>query len=287
MRLIEQINTLSRKIDQIDRSFPPGTQPSEYLIVEAAFWARAVLDIVAPVNLRQYGHNVRKTLHTTERVADPDHPGSAKAVPDGRSIGLEKFLGSIIHFRYFAYIPHADGNHCLDVKSDETPMTSVYYSEFIQTLRSVALPHRFAALALCDLVQRDLDRRDRGLSRPDDDWIFPGITLFSLLYDHIRPDIDLKKQILQQIFGIQDVPENTLAGIFFAQSRSGPGNEMVISFGPPWEAGQERLSPPFNRSLLFGLVRDFFSPNPPRGSVPAVEGRLRSGGDGQGRVDLD
>ena len=29
------------------------------------------------------------------------------------------------------------------------------------------------------------------------------------------------------------------------------------------------------------------SPNPPRGRAPAVEGRLRSGGDGQGRVDLD
>ncbi|MDE2780603.1 MAG: hypothetical protein OXI91_13145 [Chloroflexota bacterium] len=247
-----------RKIDQIDGNFGLGTQPSEYLIAEAAFWARAVLDIVGPVNLRQYGHNVRKTLHTTRSVADPEHPDSAKAVLDGDTIGLEKFLGAIIHFRYFAYIPHADGNHCLDVKSDETPMTSVYYSEFIRTLRSVALPHRFAALALCDLVERDLGRRDRGLWRPEDDWIFPGITLFSLLYDHIRNDVDLKKQILQQIFGIQDVPENALSGLFFAESRSGPGKEMVISFGPPWEAGQDRLSPPFNRSLLFGLIRDFY-----------------------------
>ena len=258
MRLIEQIAALSRKIDQIDGQFGLETEPSEYLIAEAAFWARAVLKIVEPVNLRPYGHNVRKTLHTTQSVDDPEHPGSAKAVLDGNTIGLEKFLGAIIHFRYFAFSPYADGNHCLLVKSDEIPMTSVHYSEFIRTLRSVALPHQFAALALCDLVERDLNRRDRGLWRPEDDWIFPGITLFSLLYDHIRNDIDLKKLILQKIFGIPEAPDSALSGLFFAESRSGPGKEMVISFGPPWEAEQDSFSPPFDRSQLFDLIRNFY-----------------------------
>ena len=141
MRFIDEIGILRRKVHLIDQlTQGPQWEPSEVDIIEAAFWARSVLDIIKNVEFNRYGHSLKTTIRTTRSVDDPDHPGSAKAVYEhNRNISLNDLLGFIIHFRYFAYSRHADGNHCLDVMSDRNVRQQVYYSDFTAALRSLVL----------------------------------------------------------------------------------------------------------------------------------------------------
>ena len=261
MRFLDEVGILSRKVHLIDqlRQGPQWT-PAEIDIIETAFWARSVLDIIKNVDFNRYGHSLKTTIRTTRSVDDPDHPGSAKAVYEhNRNISLNDLLGFIIHFRYFAYIKHADGNHCLDVMSDRDIRQQVYYSDFTEALRSLVLSKRLVVLSICDVVQQDLLRMAKDNWAHTDAWLFPSINLFSLLHEQVKSETELKLRIMDEIFGIANVPDEVLAGLAFFQSRLGPDDKMVIGFGPPWEKEQDVFSPLFDQGLLFNLIRNFYA----------------------------
>ena len=160
MRFCDVIRVLESKVDLIDHTAQTGQwTPDSVDVIETAFWARSVLDIIGKVEFHTYGHSLKTTIRTTRSIPDPDHPGSAKAVYEqNKSISLRKMLGFIIHFRYFSFNRHADGNHCLDVMSDRGVRQQVYYSDFTAALRSLVLSERLVALSICDLVEKDLLR---------------------------------------------------------------------------------------------------------------------------------
>ena len=261
MRFIDEIGILGEKVHRIDQLTQDAQwTPAEVDIIETAFWARSVLDIIKEVKFHRYGHKLKTTIRTTRSVDDPDHPGSAKAVYDrSRNISLKKLLGLIIHFRYFAYSRHADGNHCLDVMSDYNVRQQVYYSDFTAALRSLVLSKRLVALAICDMVEQDLLQMAKESWAQTDAWVFPSINFFSLLHEHVKNETELKLRIMDEIFGIANVPDEMLPELAFFQSRLGPGEKIVIGFGPPWEKEQDVFSPLLDQSLLFDLIRKHYA----------------------------
>ena len=182
MRLIDEIEVLQSKLDLVDNpNWHPTSRPSPNAIIETAFWARSVLEVIESVDFRRYGHNLKTNVRTVYNLEDPEHPGSAKAVyGHNKNILLKDLLGVIIHFRYFSFALHADGNHCLDVMSDRHVLWSVYYADFVSAVRSLVLPTWLTAAAVCDLVDREWKKI---ASRPYhyEAMIFSGVNLFWVL----------------------------------------------------------------------------------------------------------
>ena len=260
MRFVHEIGVLERKVDLICRPTQDGSwTPAEADIIEAAFWARSVLEIIEDVEFCEYGHSLARSIRTTRSVDDPEHPGSAKAVYEhNRHISLKNLLEFIIHFRYFAFNRHADGNHCLDEMSDRNVRLQVYYYDFTTALRSLVLSNRLVALAICDLVERDL------LQMADESWTntdacaFPSINLFSRLNEHVKSETELKLRIMEEIFGVAHVPHEVSTDLHFFQSRLGPGRVIVIGFTPAWEIEQDVFSKPFDLGLLIDMIRRYY-----------------------------
>ena len=261
MRFVDEIGILRRKVHRIDQlTQGPQWEPSEVDIIEAAFWARSVLDIIKNVEFSSYGHSLKTTIRTTRSVDDPDHPGSGKAVYEhNRNISLNDLLGFIIHFRYFAYNRHADGNHCLDVMSDRNVRQQVYYSDFTVALRSLVLTKRLVALTICEMVEQDLLQMAKESWAHTDAWVFPHINFFCLLHEVVKGETELKPRIMDEIFGIANVPDHVISELAFFPSRFGPGEKIVIGFGPPWENAQDVFSPLFDQGVLFNLIRRFYA----------------------------
>jgi len=229
-------------------------------IIETAFWARSVLEIIEDVKLHEYGHSLKLSIRLTRSVSDSDHPGSAKAVyAQNRHISLKKLLEVIIHFRYFAFTRYADGNHGLSVMSDRNVMHEVYYSDFTAALRSLVLSERLVALAICDLVERDLVQRDNIPWDDTDARVFANINLYSLLQEHVIGETALKRGIMEKIFGNTDVPNEVLPHLAFFQSEYyQDAQKMILGFGPAWENEQNVFLSPFDQSQLFKLIRDYY-----------------------------
>ncbi len=144
MPFIDEITALQSKLNLIDRpDWGALNRPSPTQIIEASFWARSILEIIDDTDLSQLGHPVKNQIRTVHNFDDPDHPGSAKAIYDAnKTLPLIQIPGYIIHIRYFSFSIYADGNPCLDVMSDRHDRTLVYFSDFIQALRSLVLPSR-------------------------------------------------------------------------------------------------------------------------------------------------
>ena len=94
MRFIDELRVLERKVSLIDRPMQDGRwAPPEVDIIETAFWARSVLEIIEDVEFHKYGHRLKLSIRTTHSVSDPDHPEGAKAVYEhNRNISLKKLL---------------------------------------------------------------------------------------------------------------------------------------------------------------------------------------------------
>lgn len=260
MRFYDAIRVLENKVDQIDQTTKDVKwTPVSVDVIETAFWARSVLDIIEKVEFHRYGHSLKTTIRTTHSISDPDHPGSAKAVYEqNKNVSLKELLGFIIHFRYFAFNRHADGNHCLDVMSDRNVRQQVYYSDFTVALRSLVLSERLVALAICDLVEKDLLRRANVPWADTNSRIFAEINLFCLLREHMKSETELKLKIMEELFGITEVPDEVLPSLAFFQSvYAQEEKKMIVGFGPPWENEQNVFSPSFDQSQLFNLIRNY------------------------------
>ena len=78
MRFLDEKGILRRKVHQIDQLTQDAQwEPAEVDIIETAFWARSVFDIIENVEFNRFGHRLKTTIRTTQSVDDPDHPGSA------------------------------------------------------------------------------------------------------------------------------------------------------------------------------------------------------------------
>ena len=256
MPFIDEITALQSKLNLIDRSdWGVLNRPSPTQIIEASFWARSILEIINDTDLSQLGHPVKNQIRTVHNIDDPDHPGSAKAVYDAnKTLPLTQILGYIIHVRYFSFPIHTDGNHCLDVMSDRHDRTLVYFSDFIDALRSLVLSPKSVAVAICQLTEQDT-RKSLSGDYGYEITIFSSINFGWVLLHFVQNQPELKRRILSEIFQLHQVPDHALDSLFFFVSRTGPADQMVIGFGPPWEDEQNVFSPPFNRELLYDIIK--------------------------------
>ena len=257
MPLIEEIHALKTKLNLIDRpDWDPMNRPSSPAIIEASFWARSILEILLSADLEQLGHPVETDIRTVHGVSDPDHPGSAEAIyDDNKRIPLMQLLGYIMHVRYFSFAVHADGNHCLDVMSDRHIRTLVYFSDFVRALRSLVLPDKFAAVAICDLTEQATQKQLTETSRYEVG-IFSSVNFGWVLCGFAKNHAALKCRIFSEIFHIDQVPKHALRNAWFFVNKTGPGNQMVIGFTPPWEDDQNVFSPSFERALLYDMIKN-------------------------------
>ena len=122
MKLIDEIEILREKIHQIDKL--PNQQCClqsrlGYIhLIEAAFWARNILEIINCFDFNKYGHSLKRTICTICPVPDPNYPGRDKAVYErNKHISFKKLLGTMVHFRYLELNLYADGRNCLYVKN--------------------------------------------------------------------------------------------------------------------------------------------------------------------------
>ena len=256
MPFIDEITALQSKLDLIDRpDWGALNRPSSTQIIETSFWARSILEIINATDLSQLGHPVKNLIRTVHHIDDPDHPGSAKAIYDAnKTLSLIQILGYIIHVRYFSFAIHADGNHCLDVMSDRHDRTLVYFSDFIDALRSLVLPPKSVAVAICQLTEQ-ATRKSLSGDYGYEVTIFSSINFGWVLSHFVQNQPELKRRILSDIFQLHQVPGRALDSLFFFVSKTGPADQMVIGFAPPWEDEQNVFSPPFNRESLYDIIK--------------------------------
>ena len=83
-----------------------------------------------------------------------------------------------------------------------------------------------------------------------------------LLHQHLGEEDQLKLEIMKQIFGIEHVPAGVLLRLSFSRRTYEPGEQIAIEFDPPWEDGQEVVSPPIYPAVMFNLIRNFYEVQP-------------------------
>ena len=226
------IAILEEKIGYIDSPVTDGSHtPNPICTVEAAFWARLVLEIIERVEFDRYGYSLKLAVNL---IPDSDNSaGSANARNINnhkQTVQLKKLLGFIIHYRYFALNRNAKGGFVLDVVSDRNTRLHVCYSDFIKALRSLVLSKRLAMLALCDLSEEHLRRAAGGeySSNEDQDaWIFYLINSHLLLRTYMKDEIELKLIIMDEIFNIQEIPSETLSELFFFINQIGHADGKI------------------------------------------------------------
>lgn len=252
MRIADMISILEMRISQIDRLSQEGRlDGAAKEVLETAFWARSVLDIIGKLGLRKYGH----TLKTRIRIVE-----GRGSQGKGETIQLEKSLSMMIHSRLFAfYRSDTDRSNCLMVVNDRSVETHVYYSDFVESLKSLVLSQRLVTLASCGVIERDLDRASLDLWRNGSDIHLATENMMSLLIFQLKPNTRLKLKIMQEIFGISDPPTTALSDLYFYPSSFRPDKTIVIGFGPPWEEGMDVFSPPFEFKKLADLIRAFYA----------------------------
>ena len=244
MELIEKIEVLRRKIDQIDEPYLYSGLNSVDLI-ESAFWARSVLEVIGEVKFHKYNYTLKTSIRETN--TPPNHLGMHTAVYTKDSIALGKLLNTIVHFRYFEYARYRDGNNCLQVQSDRNKeLCQVFFSDFIEALKSLLIPRTLVALTVCDLVELELSEGKTS---------FFGIKNVSwLMGDFLKGEVELKLKVMQKFFGISDVPMETLRNRNFA---CGYGHKKLKLIYGEDHQGAFTESEHFDHSVLLDLIRQF------------------------------
>ena len=256
MRLVDEANILKIKINRIGKAIISKQQrPSQQEIIETAYWARCVLEVIKDVDFQKYGHIIPANFRIAEGIDDPERPGFGKFIyANNKSIPVERLLGVIIHHRYFSFGFQADGNHFLDVMSDRKIRYWIFYADFIAAVRSLVLTDELVAAAVCDLADRELLRQDPNGWRYEES-IFSSVNLFWLLQEYVKDRFQLKAKIMDRIFGISEVPDDVLRNLGFFINVEGPSRLLKMGFTPSWEDRQNVFSPSFDRDLLFNMIR--------------------------------
>ena len=253
MRVVDDVEWLKDNLDRIEKS-DLNVQPVyiEREIINVANSARGLIEAIEKVKFNCYGHRLRTNVRAIRVVNNPDHPEIAEIVYErDRNISLRQFCGAIFHLRNFTFNFRQDGKHWLDVINDRSERHQAFYSDFISALRTLVLSKRLAVLALCDLsdMESRMNRDPLSISSLSFGW---------LLHQHLPKEDQLKLSILADIFGIKDVPAETLSELKFSIVSRDTDYQETIEFGPHWETGQRVVSPEFSRRDLFKSVREFY-----------------------------
>ena len=139
--------------------------------------------------------------------------------------------------------------------SDRHIRTLVYFSDFVKALRSLVLPHKSAAVAICELTEQATQKMLTETYHYELG-IFSAVNFGWVLSGFVQNNAPLKSQIFSEIFHIDQVPDHALDDIWFFVSKTGPGDQMVIGFTPPWEDDQNVFSPSFDRALLYDMIKN-------------------------------
>ena len=238
MRLVYEIEMLRGKIAQIELRSEDITGSVNLKgsadLIETAFWARSVLEIFEHVKFKKYGHTLNKSIRTVSIVPDPDHPERDKTIYNHHNITLNRLLNTIVHFRYFQSPLNADGKKTLEVESDRNTIRRVYFSDFVKALKSLVIEKKLIALAICDFIEHKmakiLSKSPNDLTDMD---IFCYMNLDWVLSDFLKDEIKLKLRIMKEVFGIVNVPSETLCDLkFFINGTT--GDKLNIVFSPNW-----------------------------------------------------
>ena len=251
MKLIEEIEVLRRKIDQIDKPYLHSELNSVDLI-EGAFWARSVLEIIGKVEFHKYNYTLRRTIRPTDTA--PNRPGmhTATAAYTNGSIELKKLLDTIVHFRYFEHDRYRDGNNCLQVQSDlNKKLFQVFFSDFVEALKTFLIPRKLVAVTLCDLLEEKWSDMARGWRGKKD--LFGLKNFVWLTGDFLKDEVEIKRKFMQEFFGITDVPTEILRNRNFA-CLFGP-EKLNLVYRDNQKAFTESQS--LDPKVLFALIRQF------------------------------
>ena len=226
----------------------PQSISLEAALMDAAFWARRLLENINKLDFCQYKYTLETRIHAisvTEKV-------NGKFVnKQNKNISLRHLCSKLVHGVKFDL--REDGQHWLDVTTDRGENFQVFYRDFITRLESLVLSKRLVVLALCDLGERGIRKGNDPLNFPT-----PSVTFNWLVYDHLPEEGQLKLEVLEEIFKIEDVPAKVLPKLTFSNVTDDADTLMTIKFDPPWETGQKAVSPAFPKADLFNVVREFY-----------------------------
>ena len=115
-------------------------------------------------------------------------------------------------------------------------------------------PSKSVAVAICQLTEQ-ATRKSLSGDYGYEVTIFSSINFGWVLWHFVQNQPELKRRILSEIFQLHQVPDHALDSLFFFVSRTGPADQMVIGFAPPWEDEQNVFSPSFNRESLYDIIK--------------------------------
>lgn len=251
MFVVDDVNSLKGKLDQIKKS--PLSDQSISLekdLIEAASWARRLLENVEKVNFKQYGYTLKTSVRAISITKNPDNLKEDEVIYErDRNISLRDFCSAMVHLVAFNF--RNDDRHWLDVTNARGENYQLVLEDFISRLESLVLSRRLVVLALCDLSRMTTRKNNYALT-------YSGPSFNWLVDDHLPEENQLKLVILDKIFKIEDVPDNALPKLKFSNVANDADTLMTIEFGPHWETGQRVMSPAFPMRYLFDVVREFY-----------------------------
>ena len=259
MRFADTVGTFHTRLARVvPPALPDGWQPDVAEIIEAAYWGRAILEVVESIDFQGYNHQLVTDLSPAHYAPDPQQPGWLMLMRDPSStINLKALLGVIIHKRYFVFGTSASEPYIVAI-SDRNVAWSVLYSDFVAAMQSLALSQRLTILALCDILEPKITREAGFFDSGNDGSIPPSVDTLALIEELISDEMALKNRIISEVFGITQVPSHILPELRFFLSGLLASGRIVIRFTPPWEEGQNVFSPSVPTAQLFSLIRDYY-----------------------------
>ena len=115
--------------------------------------------------------------------------------------------------------------------SDRHIRTLVYFSDFVRALRSLVLPDKFAAVAICELTEQATQKQLTETSRYEVG-IFSSVNFGWVLSGFAKNHAALKCRIFSEIFHIDQVPKHALRNAWFFREQDGS-----------WEPDGDRIHP--------------------------------------------
>ncbi len=263
MFLIDEIEYLRFKIQKIDVPVDNLTLSNKFFfekaVVETAFWARLILEVIEDLGVEKHGYTIKMAIPLTKSISDPKNPGCAKLIFSGEERSIKELLGAIIHFRYFFLAPYANGDCFLDVQSDFKDRCQFYLSDFIKSVKTFLIPKRLVVVGICDKTERTINKFSQGdPASSGTDFINNSFVIrhFHWLLEHsFLEKIPLKLEILERFFGISDVPDNIAARLSFFHSWIDNHGRIMLGFRPTWIESQKGKSATVDSRLLFDLIR--------------------------------
>lgn len=247
MRLIRQIEVLRGKIDLIDK-LDLYSEVDVVDLVECAFWARSILEIIKKVKFENYNYTL--ALRINQIYTNNGLPISGPIVQPKGFIELQNLLGTIVHHRSIGF-----GNTFLQVQSDKKKkLCQVYFSDFVEALKSLLIPKKLLAVAVCDLAEEPemFDLGGKGWHEQLD--FFCTDNLSWLIGDFLTEEVEIKGIVVKKFFGISDISTEMLRKRNLSW---GVGSQTIRLLYIERYPAKPTQSERFSLDVLTDLIRQF------------------------------